>query len=255
MGSLNYQQLRMCLMGHALSNSKSMTLSVKGKSFGKPFSYSIYYHYAYACPMRGQNFRGDNYEGEDEKDLFDYIAPLCATQVLGQAFFCIPDRPSESNARQRVNTTVVKVVKGVVPSKQIEEEFTRDFPSGWRWTARKVADNTFTIRFPNSLLIEEWSCFNPISMHSVKAKLHIAAWNGLVETKGELEMGWFRVRGVPYDKRSKATMAYVGSLVGATVEVDKSTLGRTNYVRVKIVARDISKVPKRVEGGNYPLPV
>jgi hypothetical protein len=40
-------------------------------------------------------------------------------------------------------------------------------------------------------------------------------------------------------------MACVGSLVAAMVEVDKSTLGRTDYVRVKIAARDISKVPER----------
>jgi hypothetical protein len=57
---------------------------------------------------------------------------------------------------------VVKVLKVLVTSKQIEEEFTMIFPSGWRWTARKVADNTFTVRFPNSQLIEEWSYFNPI---------------------------------------------------------------------------------------------
>jgi hypothetical protein len=148
---------------------------------------------------------------------------------------------------------VVKVVKGVVTSKQVEDEFTRIFLSGWRWTARKVADNTFTVRFPNRQLIGEWSCFNPISMRSVKAKLHIAAWNGSMGAKGELQMGWFRVRGVPYDKRSKATMSYVASLVGATVEVDKSTLGRTDYVRVKIAFRDISKVAERAEGVIIPF--
>jgi hypothetical protein len=44
------------------------------------------------------------------------------------------------------------------------------------------------------------------------------------------------------------TLAYVGSLVGATVEVDKSTLNRTDYVRMKIIARDVSKVLASVEG-------
>jgi hypothetical protein len=167
--------------------------------------------------------------------------------------FCIPDRPSETNVRERVNTTVVKVVKGVVTSKKVEDEFTSIFPSGWRWTTRKVTDNTFTVRIPNSQLIEEWSCFNPISMRSVKAKLHIAVWNGFVGAKGELQVGSFRVRGIPYDKRSKATMAYVGSLVGATVDVDKSTMGRIDYVRVKIAAMGISKVAERAEGAIIPF--
>jgi hypothetical protein len=33
--------------------------------------------------------------------LCEMVAPLCATQVEGQAFLCIPDIPSESNARER----------------------------------------------------------------------------------------------------------------------------------------------------------
>jgi hypothetical protein len=140
----------------------------------------------------------------------------------------------------------------VVTSKQIEDEFTRIYPSGWRWIARKVADNTFTVRFPNNQLIDEWSGFNPISMRSVKAKINIATWNGSVGAKGELQLGWFRVRGVPYDKRSIATMAYVGFLIGATAIVDKSTLGRTDCVRIQITTRDISKVPERAEGAIIP---
>jgi hypothetical protein len=53
-------------------------------------------------------------------------------------------------------------------------------------------------------------------MRSVKAKIQVDVWNGLVGAKGELQLGLFRVRGVPYDKRSPATVAYVGSLVRAT---------------------------------------
>jgi hypothetical protein len=32
-------------------------------------------------------------------------------------FFCIPNRLAEANARERINTTVVKVVKGVLTAK------------------------------------------------------------------------------------------------------------------------------------------
>jgi hypothetical protein len=127
------------------------------------------------------------------------VAPLCAIQVEGQAFFCIPDRPSESNARERMNTTIVTVLKGNVSAKQVEEEFTRIMSKQWRWTVRKVADN----KFPNAQLIQEWSCFNPINTRIVKAILQVEPWNGSIGAKVELQMAWFRVRGVPYDKRSK----------------------------------------------------
>jgi hypothetical protein len=72
-----------------------------------------------------------------------------------------------------VNTTVVTVVKGVFSAKQIEEEFCRILPSVWRWAARRVANNMFTARFPNALLISEWACFNPISVRVVKAKIQV----------------------------------------------------------------------------------
>jgi hypothetical protein len=60
--------------------------------------------------------------------LPELIAPLCATQVHGQAFFCIPDRPNEANARERVNTAIVTILKEFVTAKQVEDEFTQILP-------------------------------------------------------------------------------------------------------------------------------
>jgi hypothetical protein len=73
-----------------------------------------------------------------------------------------------------------------------------------------------------------------------------------VGAKAELEQAWFRVKGIPYDKRSVPTLAYVGSLVGATSEVDHNSLHRADYVRIKIAAKDVSKVPEVVEGAILP---
>jgi hypothetical protein len=89
-------------------------------------------------------------------------------------------------------------------------------------------------------------------MRNVKDKIKVNSWSGVIEAKVELEMAWFRVRGIPYDKRSKKTLAYVGSLVSATKEVDRSTLHRADYVRIKIAARDVSKVPEVAEGAILP---
>jgi hypothetical protein len=95
--------------------------------------------------------------------------------------------------------------------------------------------------------------FNPISMRNVKAKIKVDPWSGVIGAKAELEVAWFRVRGIPYDKRSVKTLAYVGSLVGATIEVDQSSLYRTYYVRMKIAARDVSKIPEVAEGAILPF--
>jgi hypothetical protein len=54
------------------------------------------------------------------------------------------------NARGRVNTAIVTVLKGEVTTKQVEDVFTRIQSGPWRWTTRRVADNKFTVRFPNA---------------------------------------------------------------------------------------------------------
>jgi hypothetical protein len=40
-------------------------------------------------------------------------------------------------------------------------------------------------------------------MRTTKAKLQIDSWNGSVGAKAELQQGWFCLRGISYEKRSK----------------------------------------------------
>jgi hypothetical protein len=144
-------------------------------------------HVAYECGLRvAKNKKNSILDSSDMVDqaLCELITLLCATQVAGQGFFLIPNRPSESNARERINTAMVTVVKGIISAKYLEDEFSRIYSDGWRWMMRKVADNIYIVRFPNALMIQEWAYFNPIKMKSVKAKVQIASWNGSVGAKG-----------------------------------------------------------------------
>jgi hypothetical protein len=90
-------------------------------------------------------------------------------------------------------------------------------------------------------------------MRNVRAKLKVEPWSGVVGAKAELEQAWFRVRGISYDKRSNPTLAYVGSLVGATREIDKDSLHMTGFVRIKIVVKDVSKVLEIAKGAILPF--
>jgi hypothetical protein len=199
----------------------------------------------------GKQFQEPYHDGP--KQLCEMVVSLCATQVDGQAFFLIPDRPSQIQSKERTTTAIITVLKGEMNAKQLEDEFTRLLSGTWRWTARKVSDNKFTMRFPSVQLIKDWSRFNPVKIRTVKAKIQIDQWNGSIGAKAELQWAWFRVRGIPDDKKSEDPAAYAGSLVGATMEVDKGSLHRPDYVRVKIAARDVSKVPEIAEGAIIPF--
>lgn len=108
------------------------------------------------------------------------------------------------------------------------------------------------MRFPNDQLIKRWGHFDLV-MKTTPAQISIKPWSPAVGAKGELQMAWFRVKNIPYDKRCPKTLAYVGSLVGAAVEIDEKSLTRVDYVRMKIACRDVTKVPQFAEGAIIPF--
>jgi hypothetical protein len=69
-----------------------------------------------------------------------------------------------------------------------------------------------------------------------------------VGAKAKLQSAWFRISGIPTEKRTDKRACPVASLVGIPLEVDKTNLKRWEYVRVKIGCKDITKVPVVVEG-------
>ncbi|TVU50360.1 hypothetical protein EJB05_01730, partial [Eragrostis curvula] len=125
-------------------------------------------------------------------------------------------------------------------SEMLEGHEIRDAESS-KVAARKVKYDKFTVRFPTAQMIKDWGRFRPLGMRTVQAQIAIDPWNASVGAKAELQQAWFRVRGIPYDKRSKKTLAYVGSLVGATIAIDTKSLYRQDYVRMKICCRDFTK--------------
>lgn len=63
-----------------------------------------------------------------------------------------------------------------------------------------------------------------------------------------LQQAWFRVKEIPPDQRSVRTYAKVGGLVGKVVEIDEKSRFRSDFVRMKIACRDVSKVPRKAKG-------
>jgi hypothetical protein len=64
------------------------------------------------------------------------------------------------SAKEKASTTVINVVSGTATAKQIEREFMDLVGSDvWMLTARQVAENTFTMRFPNARMVRDWGHF------------------------------------------------------------------------------------------------
>lgn len=107
------------------------------------------------------------------------------------------------------------------------------------------------MRFPTAQISKDWGRFRPVGMRIAEAQIAIDLWNSSTGAKAELQSAWCCVKGVPHDK-SVETLAYVGSLVGVTVEVDQRTLHKQKFVRVRIGCRDVTRVPEVAEGTIWP---
>jgi hypothetical protein len=68
----------------------------------------------------------------------------------------------------------------------------------WRWTAKQVADNKFTMRFPNAKMVQDYSNFN-LGTKKGDVQMMIEPWSSSLGAKGVLQQSWFRVKGIPVD--------------------------------------------------------
>jgi hypothetical protein len=182
---------------------------------------------------------------------WECIAPFCGLAVPELGFHIIQDDDDGEAARETANLAVITIKEGDVTARHVEGEFKAQAGqnSTWRWYAKKIADKKFQMKFPTASKVEELAFFNGMEMRTVPGvKFKVDKWNPHVGAKAEIDTAWFRISGIPMEKRPEKKAALIASLVGIPIEVDKSNLKRGDYIRVKIGCRDISKVPARVEG-------
>jgi hypothetical protein len=112
----------------------------------------------------------------------------------------------------------------------------------------------YIMRFPNPKEVERAVFFGKrMEMKSCVAVLNLAPWTAAVGSSGMLNRAWVRVKNIPAEKRCDEIAAYVGSLVGVTLEVDQATLHKSEFCRILLGCRDINKIPENAEGtlGDY----
>uniref|UniRef100_A0A453A3R5 DUF4283 domain-containing protein n=1 Tax=Aegilops tauschii subsp. strangulata TaxID=200361 RepID=A0A453A3R5_AEGTS len=77
-----------------------------------------------------------------------------------------------------------------------------------------------------------------MNIKSCGAMVSLKKWSESVGEKGVLNIAWVNVSNIPLEKGHEKNIAYVGSLVGVTLDIDKSTVNRPESVRIKLGCRD-----------------
>ena len=166
---------------------------------------------------------------------------------LIKGFFYIEEQVDQRMLREKASTAIISFINGTLSAKEIEAEFRRIVVSDvWKWNARQIADGKFTMRFPNSKMASNYSQFK-LGMKTSNVQLLIEPWSFFIGAKGQLQQGWFRVRGIPTDQRNLRTIAKIGGLVGKTISIDEKTRYSHEFVRIKIACKDIYAIPETVE--------
>jgi hypothetical protein len=174
---------------------------------------------------------------------------LCAAHVEEQSFFFIEECIDPKISKEKECIGVIHIIQGHATRKQIEQQFSYLVgSSSWKWNARQIGENKFAMRFPNAVMVRDWSKCKALVMNDVDALMKLEPWSPKIGAKGMLQMGWFRVTDIPGDQRSIRAIAKVGGLVGKVMEIDERTRFRADYVRVKIACRNLQKIPNTTEG-------
>ncbi|XBJ05449.1 hypothetical protein VPH35_024235 [Triticum aestivum] len=104
------------------------------------------------------------------------------------------------------------------------------------------------MRMPNPREVDRALFVEFIKLKKCGVSVKFSPWSEDVDTEGLLEVAWVRIGKIPPNKRNDKTVAYVGGLVGVTLEVDMSTLNRPTSVRAKIGCRFVDQLPATAEG-------
>ncbi|KAE8770706.1 hypothetical protein D1007_57486 [Hordeum vulgare] len=111
-----------------------------------------------------------------------------------------------------------------------------------------IGPNTFVMRFPSPRDVDK-ACFaQSMNIKSCGAVINLRKWSESVGAKGVLNVAWVNVSNITLDKRHEKNIAYVGSLVGVTLEIDKAAINRPESVRIKLRCRDAEDIPASAEG-------
>ncbi|KAI5017776.1 hypothetical protein ZWY2020_042664 [Hordeum vulgare] len=76
----------------------------------------------------------------------------------------------------------------------------------------------------------------------------MSSWFEDMDAEALLEIAWVKIGKIPLEKICDKNIAYVGGLVGISLEVDMSTVKRPSFVHAKIGCRSIDMIPATTEG-------
>ena len=149
---------------------------------------------------------------------------------------------------------LVMISGGSVTGAVVEAEIAKiaSVQTSWKWEAVPHGDDAFLVAFPSMEVLRRVSAFEfKVKSHNVL--IAISEWkseNDVKPTYNPLKPVWVHVTGVPPPLRHFLGLWAVGSVIGATQDVDLICLRRRGIVRIQVAVLNLNIFKKEDNTGS-----
>jgi hypothetical protein len=137
--------------------------------------------------------------------------------------------------------------RGGVDVEKVEKELKHLIDSNWQWRVKQLSDKEFLAIFPNKKILETFSRSNGLDLALYKISVTIEASDMDPAVSSLLQTGWVQLANVPKLARNVEAVTAIAELAGEVIAVDEVSLIRDEPIRVKIRAREVSKISGSLE--------
>ncbi|KAF6996945.1 hypothetical protein CFC21_013219 [Triticum aestivum] len=151
-------------------------------------------------------------------------------------------------------TGLVMISGGSVTAAVVEAEIAKiaSVQTSWKWEAVPHGDDAFLVAFPSMEVLRRVSAFEfKVKSHNVM--IAISEWKSKNDVKpayNPLKPVWVHVTGVPPPLRHFLGLWAVGSVIGATQDVDLICLRRRGIVRIQVAVLNLNIFKKEDNAGS-----
>jgi len=175
------------------------------------------------------------------------VAAYVGSSSHGLGFYHVEIPSVEST--QWLNLTncgVVRVKSGKISLSELEAELSEIYCRDWPWQIRELEEGKFLVRFPVHKKVSDIKNYPSFNLRKEGVQVEVLEWLGDLEPFAALKEVWVQILGIPPRWCHWKVFAQIVSSFGLMVDVDWTNIFKTFYevVRVKVMCRDLSKIPK-----------
>ncbi|XP_044351587.1 uncharacterized protein [Triticum aestivum] len=169
-------------------------------------------------------------------------AMLCGYGTETMAFFQMPDNVCrEDLSQQDSRIALVSISGGSLSANIVELEVAKiaRVQHEWNWETVPHGEDAFLMSFPSEEVLQRVTGF-AVFLKSHNVTIEFKPWKSeAIPHRFELISIWVHVHGVPHALRHFLGLWAVGSVIGATLDVDLLCLRRRGIVRIQVAVLNL----------------